>query len=111
GTVPHDGAERLRRTLAGLVGRRVLLYGVGRHTTELMPVVEATEADVIGFVDDDAGRFGGAFEHKPVVAPTEAASTGASDVVISSWLHEEDMWRRREVFERAGLRVHRLYAD
>ncbi|MFZ4575187.1 MAG: glycosyltransferase family 4 protein, partial [Phycisphaerales bacterium] len=33
GTVPHDGAERLRRTLAGLVGRRVLLYGAGRHTT------------------------------------------------------------------------------
>ena len=34
---------------------------------------------------------------------------GATDIVLSSWLHQDDMWSRRAPLERHGLRVHRVY--
>jgi glycosyltransferase involved in cell wall biosynthesis len=111
GSVPSDGADRLRRTLASLAGKRIAIYGAGRHTVELMPIVREHDREVVAFIDDDPARLQGQLEHKPVVSPQEALASGASEVVISSWLHEEAMWARRDIFERAGLRVHRLYAD
>lgn len=111
GSVPSDGADRLRRTLASLAGKRIAIYGAGRHTVELMPIVREHDREIVAFIDDDPARFKGQLEHKPVVSPEEAIASGASEVVISSWLHEDAMWARRDIFERAGLRVHRLYAD
>lgn len=111
GSVPSDAADRLRRTLAALAGKRIAIYGAGRHTVELMPIVREHDREIVAFIDDDPARFKGQLEHKPVVSPEEALASGASEVVISSWLHEEAMWARRDIFERAGLRVHRLYAD
>ena len=43
--------------------------------------------------------------------PDDAAATGARSVVISSWMHESAIWKRREMLEAAGLRVFPLYTD
>ncbi len=112
GSVPADGAVRLRELLEQLRGRRVLLHGCGRHTVELAGVLAAHGDNIVALSDDDPIWWSGVTRKLfgwPVVAPQHAAASGATDVVISSWLHAEAIWARRSVYERQGLRVHRLY--
>lgn len=111
GSVPADGAERLRSLLASLAGRRVLIHGAGRHTIELASVFAESPAVIVGVSDDDPARHGRRLLGWSIGAPERAATTGASDVVLSSWMHAKAMWARRGVFERAGLRVHSAYPD
>ncbi|MBX3380009.1 MAG: glycosyltransferase family 4 protein [Phycisphaeraceae bacterium] len=110
GTVPRDADVRLRLVMDGLRGRSVAVHGTGRHSVELMHVLGEYALEIRAFVDDDPARQGGAFMGKPVVAPGVLARIGATDVVISSHLHQEAIWAKRDEYERAGVRVHRLYA-
>lgn len=113
GTVPHDAVARMERLLRALAGRRIAIHGAGAHTAALASVLSGA-SDVVGFVDDDPARQGTTMWRRPIVAPARAGDAaprglGATDVVISSWMHEDDIWKRRAAYERAGLRVHRLY--
>jgi hypothetical protein len=65
----------------------------------------------VALSDDDPERAGQRVLNLRIVEPKDAAMTGATDVIISTWLHEERVWSRREVYERQGLRVHRLYTS
>jgi glycosyltransferase involved in cell wall biosynthesis len=115
GSVPSGAAAKLRAKLDELRGRRILLHGCGRHTIELAGVLAECGGDIVAATDDDPAwwetregqprRFLG----WPVVAPARAAEIGATDVLISSWLHQEGIWSRRAVYERQGLRMHRIY--
>jgi hypothetical protein len=109
GSVPPGGAERLGGLLSRLPAGRVLVHGTGRHTIELAGVLAAYADRVVAFADDDPARHGTRLWNWAVVAPAGARETGASDVVISSWINQEAIWLRRGVYEREGLRVHRLY--
>lgn len=109
GAVPPGGAERLKELLAALAGRRVVVHGVGRHTLELSGVLAWSEARIVAFADDDPSRQGGTIWNWPIVSPSSAGRTGASDVVISSWMNQEAIWDRRGVYERQGMTVHRVY--
>lgn len=111
GTVPADAHRRLSECLARLAGRRVAIFGVGAHTLALAPVLARSPAVIAGFLDDDRGTWGTRLWNWPVVAPADASRLEATDAVISSWLHEGEIWSRRGVLESQGLRVHRLYAD
>jgi len=109
GSVPADGAARLAALLASLAGRRVVIHGTGQHTIQLGPVLAQSPATIVGFCDDDRQRCGQMLWGWPIVPPVEAAGTGATDVVIGSWMHQEALWARRGVYESQGLRVHRIY--
>lgn len=109
GSVPADGWRRLEAVLRRLAGRRVAIHGTGAHTQQLAGVLSASPATIVAFTDDDRGRHGAELFGRPVVAPERAADTGATDVVISSWMHESAIWARRATYLRQGLRVHRLY--
>lgn len=109
GTVPPDGAHRLRDTLRSLAGRRVVLHGAGRHTIELSAALAHSPATIVAITDDDAARWGGTLLGWPIVAPVKAGDLGATDVIISSWLHADAIFARRAAYERRGLRVHHLY--
>ena len=111
GAVPTGAGDRLAALLDRLAGRRVVIHGTGRHTLELARVVENRLDRIVGFADDDPGRQGEMLMGRPIVAPEKAGATGATNVVISSWMHEAAIWARRGVYERQGLTVHRLYAD
>lgn len=111
GTVPADAACRMASTLASLVGRRVAIFGTGRHTLELRDTLECAPAEIVAFVDEDRSRRGSSLWARPIVPPEELAGTGATDLVISSWLHEEAILGRTGPLEQAGIRVHGLYAD
>lgn len=110
GSVPPDGAERLRGVLETLAGRRVVIHGAGRHTVELGGVLCASPAGIVAFTDDDPSRWGAAMWGWPVIDPAKAAETGATDVVISSWINQRVIVARSgAMYERQGLRVHTLY--
>ncbi|MEN0021248.1 MAG: glycosyltransferase, partial [Planctomycetota bacterium] len=109
GAVPSDAAARMAEVLAGLAGRRVMIHGTGRHTRSLLAVIEDSPAEVVGFADDNPDAAGGTLAGRPVRTPSDIENLDATDVVLSSALHEDELWHRRAVYERAGLRVHRLY--
>ncbi len=111
GTVPADAAVRLSGVLAALAGRRVILHGAGRHTQRLADVIARSPANIIAIADDDPQRHGQMCLGHAVIAPARAASLGATDVVISSWLHEDDIWARRAMYTSQGLIVHRVYGE
>jgi glycosyltransferase involved in cell wall biosynthesis len=108
-TVPHDAQERLTRLLARLRGRRLAVYGTGRHTIELRDAFVRAGADIAAFLDDDRARHGHELWGIPIVAPEHAATLGATDIVISSWLHQDAMAARCTALP--GVTVHTLYQD
>ncbi len=110
GTVPSDADVRLRLVMDSLRGRNVVVHGTGRHSVELAHVLGEYVAEIQAFIDDDPARQGMEFLGKPVVAPNRAANLGATDIVISSHLHQDAIWSRRDEYERVGVRVHRLYS-
>ncbi|MEO1715790.1 MAG: glycosyltransferase family 4 protein [Planctomycetota bacterium] len=109
GSVPADAPQRFARVVDRLGGAPIALHGAGAHTRALADAVR--HANVVCITDDDRQRHGEAMLGVPIVDPSEAATLGATHVVISTHLHEAEVWRRRAVYERQGLTVHRLYAD
>ncbi|MDQ7013059.1 MAG: glycosyltransferase, partial [Planctomycetota bacterium] len=111
GTVPTDAAARMAGVLAALAGRRVVVFGTGRHTLELRETFQHAPAEIVAFLDDDRTRQAGELWGRPILLPEEIGLVGATDIVISSWLHEDAMHTRCAPFVKAGIRVHRLYAE
>lgn len=111
GSVPPDGPMRLARALDALAitGARIAIHGAGEHTRQLADIIEQRLGRVACFCDDNPAAWGGTLLGRPIVAPGAAAGHGATHALISSWLHEEDIWRRRGSYERQGLEVLRLY--
>ena len=115
GTLGPGAVDRLRALLGGLAGRSLILHGAGRHTIELAHVLAESPARILAIADDDPARAGstllGWTISPPQAAALSAAAAGVTDVVISSWMHQDAIFARRAVYERAGLHVHRIYAD
>lgn len=109
-TVPLHAESRVRELLSSLEGRPILIHGCGEHTRIIWNAIRATHARIVGLADDDPARAGQQFEDLPILPPGNVTGVGATDVVISSYLHEAAIWQRRGVYEAQGLRVHRLYA-
>ena len=111
GTVPPDGAQRLADALRRLAGKRVVLHGAGRHTIELASILAASPATIVAIADDDPARHGRTLLGWPIINPSDAIEHGATDVVISSWIHADDIFARGSVYLNQGIRVHHLYRD
>ncbi|MGE3107840.1 MAG: glycosyltransferase [Phycisphaerales bacterium] len=118
GSVPADAGARLRGVLAQIAReskesgpgeRRVIVHGAGRHTIELGSVLAEAAVPIVGIADDDPAKWGTRLLGWRVCSPAEAAQSGATDVIISSWLHADAVYGRRAVYERCGVRVHHLY--
>jgi glycosyltransferase involved in cell wall biosynthesis len=112
GTVPPDAISRASAILEHLGrtgGARVAIHGSGAHTLAIAAALDAHRSLLVAIADDDSSKHGRTILGLPVIAPAEAASSGATDVVISSWLNQDAIWARRAVYERQGLRVHRIY--
>ena len=107
--MPPDGARRLASVLERLGGRRIVVHGTGEHTRQLADVLKSASVSLVAFTDDDRQRHGSMLWERPIVAPHDAGETGATDVVISSWINQREIWRRRAVYEQQGLTVHTLY--
>lgn len=111
-TVPTDAGARLK-TLLNEIARRdagsVAIYGAGRHTRALADVWAESPVEIVAVIDDDPAHHGKTLWGWPIVGPDDVAGLDARHVVISSWLHENDIWERRGALQTSGLTVHRLY--
>ncbi len=110
GSTPADAAARLEHALSNLAGERLLIYGAGRHTIDLASVFAHAAAEIIGIVDDHVAP-GSRLWGWPVLSIADATTLGATDVVLSSAMHEEDLWSKSQALAAAGAKVHRLYGD
>jgi hypothetical protein len=109
GSIGPGGAELLGSLLETLRGRRIAIHGVGAHTRHLWPVFAGAPVHLVALTDDDRALHATTRHGLRIVSPDQVGASGATDVVISSWMHEDDIWQRRAVYEQAGLRVHRIY--
>ncbi|MFG0256920.1 MAG: glycosyltransferase [Phycisphaerales bacterium JB043] len=112
-TVPSDAPRRMRDTLRRIAQNsphaRVALWGGGRHTISLATEFAMPPVPVVAIVDDDESRHGETLWGLPILGAESLRSCGITDCVISSWMHQQTMWDRREQIESVGVRVHRIY--
>lgn len=110
GSVPEEGPKLLRELLNTLKGERVVLHGAGRHTIELAPVLADAPVEIAAIADDDPNRHGQTLLGWPIIPPPKVKETGATSVVISSWMHQDAIYERcSPIYTHAGLRTHRVY--
>lgn len=111
GTVPADAVARMTALLDELASRsaRVGIHGTGAHTTAVRESIVSYRSSVIAICDETAGVAPSPIPGVDVIPPSNAAKAGITDIVISSWLNQDAIWTRRRVYERQGIRVHRLY--
>jgi glycosyltransferase involved in cell wall biosynthesis len=109
GSTPADAKERMKTCLDALANQRVLIYGTGQHTKDLIEIIKDSPMIIVGFIDDDPQRAGEILAGLPISTPEQIPDLDASDLVISSWIHEEQIWAKRLVLESLGVRLHRLY--
>jgi glycosyltransferase involved in cell wall biosynthesis len=104
-----NAEARLRQLLAQHPTARLLVHGTGKHTRELAHIWTDVLPQIEAFVEDDHTRAGERLLGKPIITPEAAGTTGATHVVISSHLNQQDIWNRRAVYERQGIEVLRMY--
>ncbi len=113
GTVPADARDRLARLLDRLADEQIgpiAIYGAGRHTRALADVWADSPVEIVGVLDDDPALHERTLWGWPIRPPEEADQLGAAAVIISSWLHQDEIWRRRVMFEKSGINLYRIYS-
>ncbi len=109
GSVHPQGPALLKKLLEKLARRRTVVHGTGAHTQQLRDIFLSSPCTICAFTDDDLAKQGSTLFNLPIIAPDHASSTGATDVVISSWMHAQAIYLQRDIYERQGLQVHCIY--
>jgi SAM-dependent methyltransferase len=84
--------ERLRAAIDGVVdaGRRILVWGVGTHTSRLMATSRLGEADIVAFIESNSRYHGKTLHGRPILAP-EVLKDFREPVLISSRVFEKEI--------------------
>lgn len=91
--------------------RSVALYGAGRHTHWLLPLIRKVPGPTVSCILDDFIRPGESIAGIPVVHPESIEPETLGAIVISSDLHEERLVRRCQELYGNRVRVVRLYEN
>lgn len=102
---PAEKRERIARAIDAAQRRgvrRLGVYGAGKHTRDVLDLLQASPVPVAAMIDDapDAGGW-----PWPVVAPAKAAGLGIDGVIISSDQHERALWQASAPLRAAGMAV------
>jgi len=108
-TVPADAANRALAVATPLVGCRIAVWGAGSHSQVVIPSLVNAGCSIIAAIDDDPANQGNMIHGLPILSAQAAAEAGVTDVVISSAIHEDELWMRREEMQSIGMRIHRIY--
>lgn len=103
------GFRRALRTLAARGAQRVGLYGAGRHTVSLAPVIERSPIKLVCVIDDRTALHGRTVAGLTVVSPEQALARHLDAAILSSDAHEQRLWDASAPFREAGVSVVRLY--
>jgi SAM-dependent methyltransferase len=83
---------RLLAAIDGVVdrGRRILVWGVGTHTSRLMATSRLAEADIVAFIESNSRYHGKTMRGRPILAP-EGLRDHDEPVLISSRVFEKEI--------------------
>lgn len=84
--------ERLRAAIDAVVDgrRRILVWGVGTHTSRLMATSRLADADIVAFVESNTRYHGKTLHGRPILAP-EALKDHHEPVMISSRVFQTEI--------------------
>jgi SAM-dependent methyltransferase len=84
--------ERLRASIDAVVDgkRRILVWGVGTHTSRLMATSRLAEADIVAFIESNSRYQGKTLHGRPILAP-EALKDHPEPVLISSRVFQKEI--------------------
>jgi SAM-dependent methyltransferase len=84
--------ERLHAAIDGVVdgGRRILVWGVGTHTSRLMATSRLAEADIVAFIESNSRYQGKTLLGRPILAPA-ALKDHHEPVLVSSRVFEKEI--------------------
>jgi SAM-dependent methyltransferase len=84
--------ERLHAEIDSVVdrGRRILVWGVGTHTSRLMATSRLAEADIVAFIESNSRYHGKMLSGRPILAP-EALKDHHEPVLISSRVFQKEI--------------------
>jgi glycosyltransferase involved in cell wall biosynthesis len=108
-------ADYLRRRVNGLVdgwrasGVRVLIYGAGEHTTNLLKWTNLLRANIVALADADPATHGDVRWGLDVLPPARIADSQPDVIVISSASWQDEIYDQLRPYESRGIGVVRLY--
>jgi SAM-dependent methyltransferase len=84
--------RRLRETIDAVVDgrRRILVWGVGTHTSRLMATSRLAEADIAAFIESNARYHGKTLHGRPILPPS-ALKERAEPVLVSSRVFQREI--------------------
>jgi SAM-dependent methyltransferase len=84
--------RRLRAAIDAVVDgrRRILVWGVGTHTSRLMATSRLAEADIVAFIESNSRYQGKTLRGRPILGP-EALKNHPEPVLISSRVFEKEI--------------------
>jgi SAM-dependent methyltransferase len=71
-------------------GRRIIVWGVGTHTSRLMATSRLADAEIVAFVESNARYHGKTLHGRPILAP-EALKGHPEPVLISSRVFQQEI--------------------
>lgn len=102
-------AERALRELVHASKRRIAIYGAGRHTDKIAPVLLSAANQVVAILDDAPLRHGKRIGPWTVQPFEEWRRLGVDAILISSDAHQEQMAARAVERTAGRATVIRLY--
>jgi SAM-dependent methyltransferase len=84
--------ERLRAQIDALVdgGRRIIVWGIGTHTSRLMATSRLSQADIVAFIESNSRYHGKTWHGRPILAPASLKNHDEA-VLISSRVFEKEI--------------------
>jgi SAM-dependent methyltransferase len=84
--------ERLRAEIDRVVdgGRRIVVWGVGTHTSRLMATSRLAQADIVAFIESNSRYHGRTLNGRPILAPA-ALKEHHEPVLISSRVFQKEI--------------------
>ncbi len=87
------------------------IYGGGLHTRRLLRYSGLIHRPCM-ILDDQVSRGDGKMlDGIPVVHPQDIRTNEVNFLVLSSFVHEESLWKRAACFRQMGMGVYRLYGS
>jgi SAM-dependent methyltransferase len=84
--------QRLRAQINALVDgrRRIIVWGIGTHTSRLMATSRLPQADIVAFIESNSRYHGKTLHGRPILAP-ESLKDHHEAVLISSRVFEKEI--------------------
>ncbi len=84
-------------------GKRVVIYGAGFHTKNLLDVMSLRETKIVGVSDSDPNKHGTDCRGYYVIKPEEILKAKPDVILMSSKDHEGEIYNQLRFMEGEGV--------